>query len=72
MEEVLNNNQYLNITPSNKIIYRLGGLICLVFIAYSLATMLIMVLAGTPPDTVIGIFNMLNGNKLIGLLRLDI
>lgn len=57
---------------SIRLLYQLGGLTCLILIAYSLITMLIMVLIGTPPETIEECFSMLKENRLYGLLRLDI
>jgi hypothetical protein len=44
-----------------------GGLTCMIFLAYCIATMLIVVLLGPPPSTIEGYYIMLNGH-----LRLDI
>ena len=57
---------------SIRLLYQLGGLTCMILIAYSLITMLIMVGIGTPPETIEECFSMLNENRLYGLLRLDI
>jgi hypothetical protein len=61
-----------NLNPSYKNTFWLGGLSSMILIAYSLATMLIMVFVGAPPETVTECFTMLNENKFLGLLRLDI
>lgn len=55
-----------------KLLYQLGGLTCMILIAYSLIMMLIMVGIGTPPETIEECFSMLQENRLYGLLRLDI
>ncbi len=60
------------IDPTYKNIYLLGGLSCIIFMLYSLATILIMTILGGPPQTISECFNMLSENKLFGLLRLDI
>ena len=57
---------------SRKTVYWLGGLACLVLIAYSLTTLLIMTIIGGPPETIEQAFSILQDNKLHGLLRLDI
>ncbi len=57
---------------ASRIIYWLGGLACIIFFAYCLATFLIMMFIGPPPKTVEECFLLLNENKLAGLLRLDI
>ena len=53
-------------------LYKLGGWAAVIFVLYSLATMVIMVALGTPPTSAVEIFQMLEQNKLVGLLRLDI
>jgi hypothetical protein len=57
---------------SIRLLYQLGGLSCLILVAYSLVTMLIMVLIGAPPETIEECFSMLKENRLHGLLRLDV
>jgi hypothetical protein len=49
-----------------------GGLTCMIFLAYCIATMLIVFLLGPPPSTIEGYYIMLNESRLNGLLRLDI
>jgi len=53
-------------------IFLLAGIICFILLLYSLSTMMIMLLIGTPPSTIQECFDILNTNKLFGLLRLDI
>lgn len=53
-------------------LYNLSGVSTLVLLAYSLATILIMVLTGGQPETVEGVFAMLQEDRLVGLLRLDL
>ena len=57
---------------SIRLLYQLGGLTCMIFIAYSLIMILIMFGIGTPPESIEECFSMLNENRLHGLLRLDI
>ncbi|WP_319500412.1 hypothetical protein [uncultured Draconibacterium sp.] len=57
---------------SNRLFYKLGGITCILLIAYSLITMLIMVFIGTPPETIEECFSVLQENRFNGLLRLDI
>lgn len=57
---------------SIRLLYQFGGVVCMIFIAYSLITMLIMVRIGTPPETIEECFSMLKENRIYGLLRLDI
>ena len=54
------------------LLYQIGGVACIILIAYSLITMLIMVFIGPPPITIEECFSMLKENRLNGLLRLDI
>ena len=59
-------------TDSNwKNLYQIGGIAALIFVVYSLVTMVLLVVIGGQPETALEAFNMLEGNKLIGLLRLD-
>ena len=57
---------------TNKVIYWLGGLTCMVLIAYSLITILIVAFIGGPPETIDECFSMLHSNRFYGLLRLDV
>jgi len=66
----MNNSDYSD--SSQKTIFLIGGIVCMIFIAYSLITLLIMTIIGGPPETVEQCFIMLQENKLQGLLRLDI
>jgi hypothetical protein len=60
------------ITETQRTIYWLAGLSCMIFIVYTLATIILMAWLGTPPESAEECFIMLNQNKLEGLLRLDI
>jgi hypothetical protein len=51
---------------------RLGGVVALILLLYSVVTMMVLTLLGTPPDTAAESFAMLQGNRIVGLLRLDI
>jgi|SRR5688572_20586564 len=66
MQDIISNNS------QSKTIYKVGGIVSMVFIAYSLSTILIVTFIGGPPVTIEECFSMLNENKLHGLLRLDI
>ena len=57
---------------SYKTILWIGGTSCMILIAYSLITLLVMSLIGGPPETIEQTFSILHDNKLYGLLRLDI
>jgi hypothetical protein len=60
-------------TNSNwKNLYRICGWVAWVLLAYSLITMIILFVFGTPPTTAVETFKMLEENRLAGLLRLDI
>lgn len=60
-----------HLSSSSKIVFWIGGISSMILIVYSLATMLIMVFIGAPPETITECFTMLNENKFFGLLRLD-
>ena len=51
---------------------RIGGIAALILVVYSLATMVQMVLLGGQPTTTAEAFRMLQNNKAVGLLRLDL
>ncbi|MGE5457460.1 MAG: hypothetical protein ACM3RX_03820, partial [Methanococcaceae archaeon] len=53
-------------------IYRTSGMICFIFLAYSLITLFVMSLIGGPPVTAEESFSILRENPFNGLLRLDI
>lgn len=63
-------------TPDNvngwKITDRLSGITALILLAYSLATMVILVVLGGQPTSAQEGFSMLQNNRLVGLLRLDV
>lgn len=61
-----------NDKTSIRLLYQMGGVACIILIAYSLITMLIMVFIGAPPETIEECFSILKENRLYGLLRLDI
>lgn len=68
-----NNKKIMNKeNTSIRLLYQLGGLTCMILIAYSLIMILIMIGIGTPPESIEECFSMLNENRLHGLLRLDI
>ena len=56
---------------SLKSVYKVGGIAAWIFVAYSLATMLILVLIGGQPETAVSAFDLLQENRLVALLRLD-
>jgi hypothetical protein len=54
-----------------KPLYRIGGIAALIFIVYSLATMIFAFGIGGRPETIDEVFNLLETNRLVGLIRLD-
>lgn len=52
-------------------VYILGGVSALIFVVYSLVTMIIVFVIGGRPETAVETFSMLEENRLVGLLRLD-
>ena len=65
-------SESINLHPSLKITYWLGGFTCMILLGYAPTPLLIMGILGPPPDTIEGYFIMLNENKFYGLLRLDL
>jgi hypothetical protein len=55
-----------------KSLYKTCGWVAWILLAYSLGTMFIMFVLGAPPTTPAETFKMLEENKLVGLLRLDL
>jgi len=53
-------------------LYRLGGAAALFFFVYSIITMIAMTLLGMPPTTAEEAFSLLQDNRLVGLIRLDL
>ena len=51
---------------------RIAGITAFVLIGYSIVTMILLMTIGTQPVTVEECFAMLEANKLVGLLRLDL
>jgi hypothetical protein len=52
-------------------IYKIGGIVAMIFIAYSLVTMIILIVIGGQPESALEAFDLLDSNRLIGYLRLD-
>lgn len=65
-------NDISHLDYSHKTIFKIGAAVCIIFIVYSLLTMILMVKLGPPPSTAEECFRMLHENRLSGLLRLDI
>lgn len=53
-------------------LYRIGGIAAFVLIVYSLATMIQMVVLGGQPATAAQAFDLLQHNRVMGLLRMDL
>jgi len=49
-----------------------GGIASFVFIIYSMATLVILTVFGSPPSTAAEAFSMLETNRILGLLRMDL
>jgi hypothetical protein len=56
----------------SKKLYKVGAIVCWILVAYSLVTMLSLVIFGGQPKTAQEAFSMLQQNRFIGLLRLDL
>lgn len=53
-------------------LYKIGGIGAWIFVGYSLVTMVLLIVIGAQPESAQEGFLMLQENRLIGLLRLDI
>jgi hypothetical protein len=62
----------INVRDNGSLSYKLGAWSCVILVVYTLATILVVVLIGGPPQSVEECFNMLRENRMNGLLRLDI
>lgn len=60
------------IEPKWKSLFQIGGVIAFLLLAYSLVTMVLLFVVGGQPETAREGFAMLQANRLVGLLRLDI
>lgn len=58
--------------PVFRSLCKTGGVASLVFIIYSLITMVILTVVGSPPSTAAEAFSMLQTNRFLGLLRMDL
>jgi hypothetical protein len=52
--------------------YKIGGIVAVILLCYSLATMILLMTIGGQPATAQEGFTMLQENRLLGLLRLDV
>jgi hypothetical protein len=50
---------------------KIGGIAALLFLVYSIITMIVLTILGATPKTAIECFEMLQNNRIIGLLRMD-
>jgi hypothetical protein len=55
-----------------KTIYKIAGIASLIFVLYSLVTMILLIVIGGQPETAAEGFSILQENRLLGMLRLDI
>lgn len=53
-------------------LYTIGGIVSVVLLAYSLVTMILLIVIGGQPETATEGFTMLQENRFVGLLRMDI
>jgi len=58
--------------PAFRSLCRAGGIASFVFIIYSLITIIILSVFGGPPNTATEAFSMLQTNRILGLLRMDL
>ncbi len=70
--KTINDGNAENTDASWKGLYRIGGAAALILLLYSVVTMIILTLFGVPPSTAAECFTMLQNNRIVGLLRLDI
>jgi hypothetical protein len=66
----INNSNTMN--SEIKKLCKAGGISSIIFILYSLVTMVILMVLGGPPNNAIDSFVMFQDNRVIGLLRMDI
>ena len=55
-----------------KTVYKIGGIVTLILLCYSLVTMILLIIIGGQPESAQAGFDMLAQNRLTGLLRLDL
>jgi hypothetical protein len=60
------------LSPDLSILCRVGGIAAVILIVYSLATIVQVIVLGGPPATAAEAFRLLENNRIIGLLRLDL
>jgi hypothetical protein len=53
-------------------LFRLAGAAAIIMLVYSLVTMLLLIMVGGQPETALEGFTMVQENRLVGLLRLDL
>ncbi len=54
-----------------KSLYKISGVAALIFILYSMVTMILLLTIGGQPESAVEAFDMLQENRLVALLRLD-
>jgi hypothetical protein len=60
------------VNSSWKGIYIIGGVAALLFVVYSIITMIFLIIFGGQPSTVEECFTLLQNNRVIGFMRLDL
>jgi hypothetical protein len=68
----MSNNNTDTLGPEIKSLCKAGGIASFVFIFYSLITMVILTVFGGQPTTAIESFSLLQTNRILGLLRMDL
>jgi len=68
----MSNNNTDTLGPEIKSLCKAGGIASFVFIFYSLITMVILTIFGGQPTTAIESFTLLQTNRILGLLRMDL
>ncbi len=66
-----NGSHFAVVDANGRQLYQLAGASALILLAYSLVTMVLMVVFGGQPQTAQQAFAMLQANRLVGFLRLD-
>jgi hypothetical protein len=66
-----NVSPFASVDANGRRLYQLAGASALILLAYSLVTMVVMVVFGGQPQTAQLAFSMLQTNRLVGFLRLD-
>jgi hypothetical protein len=60
------------VVPTWRVLCKIGGVAAMILLAYSLVTMVVLIVIGGQPGTADEAFTLLKDNRLIALLRLDL